>query len=136
MKSESKVVDMPQVGQSRQSFQDLKVWNKAMDLTVAIYRLSQAFPREKAFSLTSQLRRSAISIPGNIAEGHGRLNLCEFRSFLFIARGSCRELQTQLELSAKRGFGDPKLSVAAKGLSVEVENMLYSLLSKLKTDTS
>jgi four helix bundle protein len=81
-----------------QSFRDLKVWQKSMELTVAIYGLTTTFPREEAFGLTSQLRRSAISIPSNIAEGQGRLNTREFQQFLGVARGSNCELQTQLEI--------------------------------------
>jgi len=65
-----------------QSFRDLQVWQKSMELTVVVYRITQSFPREEAFGLTSQLRRSAVSIPSNIAEGQGRLNTREFRQFL------------------------------------------------------
>jgi four helix bundle protein len=107
-----------------------------MDLTVAVYRFSQAFPREEAFGLTSQLRRSAVSIPSNIAEGHGRMNPREFKRFLLIARGSNCELQTQIELAGKLGFGEPELLNIAQSLSVEVENMLFRLLGNLKNNTS
>jgi four helix bundle protein len=82
-----------------QSFRDLPVWQKSMQLTVTVYRITQDFPREEMYGLTSQLRRSAISVPSNIAEGQGRLNSTEFRQFLGIARGSLCELQTQLELA-------------------------------------
>ena len=77
-----------------QSFRDLKVWQKSMDLAVAVYALTKGFPREEAFGLTSQLRRSAVSVPSNIAEGQGRSNTREFQQFLRIARGSNCELQT------------------------------------------
>jgi four helix bundle protein len=103
-----------------------------MELTVAIYQLTQAFPREEAFGLTSQLRRSAISIPSNVAEGHGRMNSREFKHFLLIARASNCELQTQLELSGALGFADSQLLAAAQRTSNEVEKMLFGLLSKLK----
>ena len=69
-----------------QSFRDLVVWQRAIQLTVAIYRLTQDFPREELYGLTSQIRRAAVSLPSNIAEGHGRLNSNEFRQFLGIAR--------------------------------------------------
>ena len=82
-----------------QSFRELQVWQRSMQLTVAIYRLSQKFPREEIYGLTSQMRRSAVSIPSNIAEGQGRLNPPEFRQFLGIARASNCELQTQLEIA-------------------------------------
>jgi four helix bundle protein len=121
---------------AKQSFRDLQVWQRSMELTVAVYRLTQAFPREEAFGLTSQLRRSAISIPSNIAEGHDRMNPRELRHFLVIARGSNCELQTQLDISATLGFGDPQLHNRAHGLSQEVENMLFALLARLRSNSS
>ena len=75
-----------------------------MQLAVEVYKLTKSFPREEVYGLTSQIRRSAISIPSNIAEGHGRLNVGEFRQFLGIARGSTYELQTQLELAQSLEF--------------------------------
>jgi four helix bundle protein len=107
-----------------------------MELTVAIYRLTQAFPREEAFGLISQLRRSAISIPSNIAEGHGRMNPREFKHFLLIARGSNCELQTQLEASAILRFGDPQSLNKAQSLSHEIESMLFALLGRLRNNSS
>ena len=107
-----------------------------MELTVAIYKLTQAFPREEMFGLTSQLRRSAISVPSNIAEGHGRMNPREFKHFLLIARASNCELQTQLELSGALGFADAQLLATAQRNSNELEKMLFGLLSKLKNNSS
>lgn len=107
-----------------------------MELTVAIYRFTQAFPREEAFGLISQLRRAAISIPSNIAEGHGRMNAREFKHFLLIARASNCELQTQLEVSANLKFGDPELGNKAEMLSQEIEKMLFALLSRLRNNGS
>jgi four helix bundle protein len=107
-----------------------------MELTVAVYRLTQHFPREETSGLTSQLRRSAISVPSNIAEGHGRMNPREFKHFLLIARASNCELQTQLELSGALGFADTELLSTANGISREVEKMLLSLLGKLKNNSS
>jgi four helix bundle protein len=106
-----------------------------MELTVAVYRLTQHFPREEAFGLTSQLRRSAISIPSNIAEGHGRMNPREFKHFLLIARASNCELQTQLELSGALGFADIQLLSTTQGISNEVEKMVFALLSRLKNSS-
>jgi four helix bundle protein len=107
-----------------------------MELTVAVYRLTQRFPREEAFGLTSQLRRSAISIPSNIAEGHGRKNPREFKHFLLIARASNCELQTQLELSGVLGFADSQLLSHAQGISNEVEKMLFSFIGNIKGNSS
>jgi four helix bundle protein len=129
MKSENEmIVNKPRSRPAMQSFRDLQVWQRSMELTVAVYRLTQHFPREEAFGLTSQLRRSAISIPSNIAEGYGRMNPREFKHFLLIARASNCELQTQLELSGVLGFADTQLLNTAQGISHEVEKMLFSFI--------
>jgi four helix bundle protein len=120
---------------TKQSFRDLQVWQRSMELTLAVYRLSQHFPREEAFGITSQLRRSAVSVPSNVAEGHGRMNPRELKHFLLIARGSVCELQTQLELSGALGYADAELLTRAQELSIEVEKMLYTLLGKLKSNS-
>ncbi len=114
-----------------QSFRDLAVWKRAMQLTVCVYRLSQGFPREEVYGLTSQIRRSAVSIPSNIAEGQGRTNRGEFKQFLSIARGSSCEVQTQLEIAKELGFGDSRLIEEAESLSSEVRKMLFGLMASL-----
>jgi four helix bundle protein len=116
-----------------QSFRDLLVWQKAMQLALAIYKLSQGFPNEERFGLTSQLRRCAVSIPSNIAEGQGRLNKGEFINFLGIARGSNFELQTQLELARALQFGKPELLEDADAKACEVGKMLHGLLESLRS---
>jgi four helix bundle protein len=116
-----------------QSFRDLLVWQRAMQLTVATYRMTRDFPREEVYGLTSQMRRSAVSIPSNIAEGQGRLSTGEFKQFLGIARGSNSELQTQLEIARALEFGTTKLLDETEGLSHEVGKMLFSMLESLKT---
>ena len=130
------MIEKPKTRTAKQSFRDLQVWQRSMELTVAIYRLTQAFPREEAFGLISQLRRSAISIPSNIAEGHERMNPREFKHFLLIARGSNCELQTQLEVSAILRFGDPQSLNNAQSLSHEIESMLFALLGRLRNNSS
>jgi four helix bundle protein len=115
-----------------QSFRDLQIWQKSMKLAVAVYRLTREFPREELYGLTSQIRRSAVSVPSNIAEGQGRLNLGEFRQFLGIARGSSCELQTQLEIASDLGFGNAELIKEAEDLSHEVGKMIYAFLESLK----
>ena len=114
-----------------QSFRDLMVWQRAMQLTIAIYRLTGEFPREEQYGLTSQLRRSTVSIPSNIAEGQGRLSVGEFKQFLGIARGSNFEVQTQLEIARTLKFGNPASINEAEGLSHEVGKMLYALLESI-----
>jgi four helix bundle protein len=103
-----------------------------MELVVLIYRITRSFPREEVFGLTSQLRRCAVSIPSNIAEGHGRLNTREFKQFLGIARGSNCELQTQLEIARKLGFGDLRLIDEAEILAHEIGRMIFTILGKLR----
>jgi four helix bundle protein len=120
----------------RQTFRELTVWQRSMQLTVAVYRLSQAFPRAEQFGLTSQLRRAAVSIPSNIAEGQGRTSKGEFRQFLGVARGSNCEVQTQLEIARALNFGQPEMICEAEALSEEVRKMLFALLESLKTSTA
>jgi len=101
-------------------------------MTVSIYRLTQGFPKEEIYGLTSQMRRSAVSVPSNIAEGHGRLNKGEYRQFLGIARGSNFELQTQLEIVRALEKGDSKLLEESEGLSHEVGKMIFGILERIK----
>jgi len=102
-----------------------------MRLAATIYRLTSGFPREEIYGLTSQLRRSAVSVPSNIAEGQGRLSTGEFRQFLSVARGSNFELQTQLEIARTLNMGESKLIDEAEGLSHEVGKMIYAILEKI-----
>jgi len=86
------------------SYRDLVVWQKAMDLVTAIYRITAQFPREEMYGLTSQLRRAAVSIPSNIAEGQGRHGVLEFRHFLRQSCGSLMELETQTLIAERLGY--------------------------------
>src|SRR5689334_9869344 len=86
------------------SYRDLEVWQLAMDTVVEIYGLTRSFPVEEKFGLSAQLRRAAVSIPSNIAEGHSRLGGGEFRRFVSIARGSVAEVETQLAVAAALSF--------------------------------
>jgi four helix bundle protein len=114
------------------SFRDLLVWQRSIQLATAIYRLTREFPREELYGITSQMRRSAVSVSSNIAEGHGRLSLGEYRQFLGISRGSNFELQTQIEIARALGFGNGKLMDEAEALSHEVGKMIFSILDKTK----
>jgi four helix bundle protein len=114
------------------SFRELTVWQKSMQLATGIYKLTQDFPREEIYGLTSQLRRAAVSIPSNIAEGHGRSGVGEYRHFLWIARGSNFEIQTQLEIARTLKMSDPKLLKEFEALSQEIGKMIYALLDKLR----
>ena len=95
---------MNEARQPVRSFRDLRVWQAAMDLAETCYRLTQDFPREEMYGLTSQVRPAAVSIPANIAEGHGRDGARELAQFLRIARGSLRELETHLLLARRLDF--------------------------------
>jgi len=114
-----------------QAFRDLQVWQRSMQPTIAVYALTKVFPQDERFGLTSQMRRSAVSIPSNIAEGQGRLNVGEFKQFLGIARGSNYEVQTQLELARALGLANGELVENAEGLSHEVGRMIYALIESL-----
>jgi len=115
-----------------QSFRDLQVWQRAIQLSVSIYRMTKGFPREEIYGITSQMRRSAVSVASNIAEGHGRLTTGEYRQFLGVARGSNFELQTQIEIARALGFCDSKMLEDAEGLSFEVGKMISGILNALK----
>lgn len=84
-----------------QSYRDLKVWQTGMDLAEDCYSVTRNFPREELYGITSQIRRASVSIPANIAEGHGRKTRKEYIQFLYIAQGSLRELETHLMLSKR-----------------------------------
>jgi four helix bundle protein len=86
------------------SFKDLIVWQKSMELVEKVYKITESFPTKEQFGLISQMRRAAVSIPSNIAEGYGRNSTGSYIQFLSIARGSLLELETQLELSKRLNF--------------------------------
>jgi four helix bundle protein len=115
-----------------QSFEDLTVWQRAMEMTVGVYALTQGFPREEIYGLTSQLRRASVSVASNIAEGRGRISQGEFRQFLGTAQGSNFEVQTQLEVSRRLRLGNEASLNQAKNLSIEVGKMLSSLIASLQ----
>ena len=112
--------------------EDLKIWNKSMDIAVNTYLLSANFPKEEKFGLTSQIRRSAVSIPSNIAEGAGRNTKGEFKNFLGIASGSSYELFTQLILSYKLKLLEKDLVDPIIREVLEVQKMNYALIKSLE----
>lgn len=114
------------------SYKDLVVWKKAVDLTIKIYSITDKFPREEIYGITSQMRRSAVSIPSNIAEGSIRGSKKDFSHFLRIASGSIAELQTQLEISKQLNLGKGIDYAELNALSEEVNKMIHGLINKLK----
>jgi four helix bundle protein len=103
-----------------QDYHNLIVWQKAIELTVRIYKLTQSFPKHELYGLTSQMRRASVSVASNIAEGRGRLNHAEFRQFLGLAQGSMFELQTQLLVARRLGLGLHDGIADAEALANEV----------------
>jgi four helix bundle protein len=118
-----------------QNVQDLVVWQRAIELTVRIYKLTRSFPKEETYGLTSQMRRSSVSVASNIAEGRGRLNPAEFRQFLGMAQGSIFELKTQLLVAKRLAMADEESLIEAESLSEEVSKMLTSFIEKLRPAT-
>ena len=113
------------------SFRDLLVWQRAIQLSVAIYRLTQGFPREEIYGMTSQMRRSAVSVPSNIAEGYGRKSTADYVRFLQIAISSLYEVQTQLEIARNLGCFSRDAYERIYAQSRELERMLSSLIRKV-----
>ncbi len=112
-------------------YRDLIVWQRSIQLTVALYRLTEDFPKQEMYGLTSQLRRAGVSVASNIAEGWGRQSDGEFRQFLGMARGSNMEVATQLVIACELGFGAEADRLKAVSLSDEVGKMLVALMKTL-----
>lgn len=115
------------------SYKDLIVWQRAMELVSEIYRVTENFPSSEMYGLSSQMRRSAVSIPSNIAEGRRRGSRKDYRQFLVIAYGSGAELETQLEIATNLGFTNQAKQKKANDLLVEVMKMLNKMLSALRS---
>jgi four helix bundle protein len=109
-------------------FLRLKVWHAAQQMTVNVYRISGGFPRSEQFGLTAQLRRAAVSVSSNIAEGAGRGNPQAFRAFLRIARGSLHEVRSQLDLAVRLGYLSNVEAIPVLSQAEEVSRMLSGLL--------
>lgn len=114
-----------------QSYRDLIVWQKSMKLVTEIYKVTKLFPSEELYALTSQLRRCAVSIPSNIAEGYGRNATLDYKRFLQIAVGSIFELQTQVEIASNLKYLSSELFGNLSDAAKEIELMLLSLINKL-----
>lgn len=115
-----------------QNFKELSVWQKAMSVVTAVYRLTNGFPKEELYGLTSQIRRSAVSIPSNIAEGRGKKGSTEFGRYLSIAYGSSAELETQLLIAKDLGYAaEPEIQAILNEL-YEVNRMLSVLMNSLE----
>ncbi|MBK8205547.1 MAG: four helix bundle protein [Planctomycetes bacterium] len=113
------------------SIEDLMAWSRSMDLVEAVYRLTTAWPRDELYGLINQARRAAVSVPSNLAEGHGRRTDGQFRHFVSIAIGSLMELKTQLLIASRLGYTPEADSAAVLALLDEVAKISFGLKKAL-----
>lgn len=114
------------------SYRDLRVWNAAMDLAVACYQLTRAFPRDELFGMTGQIRRASASVPANIAEGYGRGTRKDYANFLYVARGSLKELETHLVLAERVSIASPVTVRPLLDQADAIGKMLHGLITSLQ----
>lgn len=117
--------------ETTRGYRELIVWQKAMDLTPEVYRLVKKLPREELYSLSDQIRRAAVSVPANIAQGQGRRQKAEFAHFLAIARGSLAELDTLLLVAERLGYLTEEDLTPISPRIIEVRRLLQGLIHKL-----
>jgi four helix bundle protein len=113
-------------------YRDLVVWQRAMELVVEVYRCTKGFPKDEMFGLAAQMRRAAVPVPSNIAEGQGRYSHKELVQFLFHARGSLLELQTQITVAERLGYLSDSDSIDLEGRSAMVGRLLNGLVHRFK----
>lgn len=113
------------------SYKDLKVWSKSMDLVTEIYKVTGKFPKEEIYGLTNQLRRAAVSVPSNIAEGQGRFSRKEFQQFLHHARGSLLEVETQIQIAMNLQYLTEPETKSILNISAEIGRMINGLKNSL-----
>lgn len=116
----------------KQGFRDLIVWQRAMTLVTGVYDVTRGWPREEQFGLTSQIRRAAVSVPSNIAEGRGRFGPREFLHHLSIAFGSLCEIETQLLIAERLAYSDPSTVRSLLDQTTEVRRLLRGLMRSLR----
>ena len=114
------------------TYRELTVWQKAMDLVEVIYLLAKQFPKEEIYALGSQIKRAAVSVPSNIAEGYGRSHRGDYLHHLSMARGSLMEVGTQLDIALRLKYLTPESSKQAQALLLEVEKMLTCMIRVLQ----
>jgi four helix bundle protein len=123
----------PDIGRPKiTNYRDLIVWGRAMDLVELCYKLSRQFPQAEIYGLTNQMRRASVSVPANIAEGHGRRNLGDYIHHLSIANGSLKELETHLLIAGRLKYIQVSEIGPAMEACAEVGRMLSSLIQKLR----
>ena len=114
----------PNVGKS---YRDLRVWDTAISLTLEVYRIAELFPEAERYGLSAQLRRAAVSVPSNIAEGHARSTRGEYKNFLSIARGSVAEVEVQLTLAKELGYVELPVLQKAFAYCDSISRMITNL---------
>ncbi len=113
------------------NFKDLEIWRRSVQLTEEIYKITNNFPKEEIYGLTSQIKRASVSIPSNISEGFARLYNREYRQFLYISLGSCAELTTQITIASRLNYLDENESSKILKEIEEISKMIMSLIKKL-----
>jgi len=113
------------------NYRELIVWQKAMDLVIEVYTVSRTFPREEVYGLTSQIRKAAVSVPSNIAEGQGRRTTADFLRHLSISYGSLREVETQTLIATRLGYLTERRCQEVLNLAAEVGRLLNGLMASL-----
>lgn len=119
----------------KRDFRNIKAWKNADDLATLIYSVTKTFPKEELYGLTSQIRRAAVSIPANIAEGAARKNTKEYLQFLYIAQGSASELEYLLHLSKRTGYLKDSEYDKLEDLREQTAKMLYGLISYIEKES-
>jgi four helix bundle protein len=118
-----------------QGYQDLVAWQKAMELVTTVYRVTRSWPQEERYGLTSQVRRAAVAIPSNLAEGHGRSGRREFAHHVSIAYGSLCELETQLLIAQRLDYSDAEVTESLMQRIADVRRLTSGLLRSLQSST-
>ncbi len=116
------------------SFRDLEIWKKGILLVESIYEITRKFPKEETYGLSSQLRRAAVSVPSNIAEGFARFHNKEYKQLLYIALGSCAEMTTQIVISSKLGYIKQVEEDTLVQSIEQISKMIMGLIKKLNTN--
>ncbi len=114
-------------------YRELIAWQKAVDLVEIVYRTTRSFPQEELYALTSQMRRAAVSVPSNIAEGQARTSTADFLHFLSIARGSVKELETQVIIARRLGYVNDQREIELVNSTEEVSRVISGLMSSLRS---
>ena len=113
------------------NFKELKVWQKSVELVTSIYQTTKVFPKEEQFGIINQIRRCAVSVPSNIAEGFGRNSDNDFKRFLSISKGSLYEFETQLEISYRLNYIGLSDFETLNSLAIEIDKMINGLIKSL-----